>query len=445
MSKFRTRGIYQQSRHSRRRRAVTALSCAVAVGLLASACGGESAGGGDSNGKTVIRFANWADTEPNTQPGIQALIKSFEAAHPDIEIKSEPVSYTDIEHQLVLQVQSGNPPDVAELQGNYTLNIGETGAFQPLDGLADAQFQQSIIPSELELGKIDGKLQAIPWTVGPFALWYNKKILKDVGLDPAKPPTTWDELLTDLQKIHQSKPKVIALGVDSTNRTYGLDTNWSIMKSFGAQPFQGSTATADTPEMKAYLGFMQKIAKNGYTPPNQKGGYFRQPAASDQVAFTIDGPYVKGVVQSANHMTDQEFYDTWGVAPLPTATGQHYSAPTDHQLVMFKNSKHQKAAWEFMKFLATSPEGVQYAVKYEGSLPSVANPPAEVAKELDNPIAQAFRNDVIPTVNRPEWGSHYANTYSDIMAGIQGVMTGSGSIDSVASQMQSAVKTGLGG
>lgn len=441
--RFNSRRIYQKAGQSRRRRKFSLLAGVVALGLLASACGSGSGGsGGNSNGKIVIRFANWADSEQNTQPGIEALIKQFEQAHSNITIKSEPISYTDIEHQMVLQVQSGNSPDVAQLQGNYTINVSETGAFQPLDQLADAQFKQSIIPSELNLGTVNGQLIAIPWTVGPVALWYNKNVMKKAGLDPAKPPLTWDEMLSALQAIHQKMPKVIALGVDSTNRTYGLDINWPIIKSFGAQPFQGSTATADTPGMKAYLNFMRTIAKNGYTPPNEKAGYFRQPAASDQVAFTVDGPYVKGVVQSVNKMTDKQFFDAWGVEPLPTATGQHYSAPTDHQLVMFKNTKHKQEAWEFMKFLATSPEGIQYTVKHEGSLPPVANPPASV-KEADNPIAQAFQKDVIPTVVRPEWGSRYAKAYSAIMAGVQSAMTGSTSIDSITSQLQSTLKSGM--
>ncbi|MPZ82787.1 MAG: extracellular solute-binding protein [Actinophytocola sp.] len=444
-SRFNTRRVHRLAGRRRRHRTFTLLVGAIAVSLVAAACGGGGSDSGTENGKTVIRFANWADAEPNTQPGIRALIQKFEALHPDITVKSEPVSYSDIEHQLILQVQSGNAPDVAELQGNYTFTLAETGTLQPLDDLATDQFKQSIIPNELKLGEIDGKLVAIPWTVGPFALWYNKKLMKQAGLDPAKPPQTWQDMLTALQAIHAKSPKVIGLGIDSTNRTYGLDLNWPIMKSFGAEPFKGNQASVDTPEMKAYLNFMRDLTAKGYTQANQKGGFFRQPAASDQVAFTIDGPYVKGVVQSVNKsMTDDQFYETWGVAPLPSNTGQHFSAPTDHQLVMFGNSKNQKAAWEFMQFLSTSKDGLQYTIKSENSVLPVTNAPAELAKEVDNPIANAFRDDVIPTVIRPEWGAGYAKVYSDIMAGVQAAMTSKDPIGSITPQLQSTVQSGLG-
>jgi multiple sugar transport system substrate-binding protein len=46
------------------------------------------------------------------------VIKDFEAAHPDIRIKSEAISFTEIARQLVLRVRSGNPPDVSEVAGN---------------------------------------------------------------------------------------------------------------------------------------------------------------------------------------------------------------------------------------------------------------------------------------------------------------------------------------
>lgn len=424
--------------------AVVAAATVVTTGL--AACSSSGGGGGTQNGKQVVTFANWADAEQNTQPGIEAMIKEFEKENPNITIKSQPISYTDIEHQLVLQVRSGNTPDVAELQGNYTFSLEATGALQDLSSYANSQFQQSVIPQELQLGNINGKLVAIPWTVAPFALWYNKKVMQQAGLPPTA-PSTWDELLSDLSTIHKKFPKIIAFGSDSTNRTYGLDQNWPIMKSFGAQPFSGTTPSADTPAMKDYLNFVRTIAKDGYTPPNRKGGSFRQPAASDQVAFTIDGPYVKGVVQSTNHVSDADFYNTWAVAPLPTGPdGKHYSAPTDHQLAMFSKAKNKDAAWKFMQFLATSSYAVQnYTLKYENSLPPLQTPTGAVAKALDNPISTVFKNQVIPTVIRPDWGAAYGNGYSDVMTGVQSAMTSSTSIDSIASTIQSALKNSLGG
>jgi multiple sugar transport system substrate-binding protein len=426
------------------------IALATAAGLVAAAgcSSGGSSGGASSNGKVVVTFANWAAAESNTAPGIAAMIKEFESLHHNITIKSEPISYTDIEHQLVLEQQSGNAPDVAEVQGNYLYTAYDTGGLQPLSSYASSSFQQSIIPRELSLSKISGQLVAIPWTVGPLALWYNKKVMSEAGLSPTA-PTTWTQLLSDAAAIHKKLPKVIVFGDDSTSREYGLDENWPIMKSFGAVPFSGSTATSDTPAMQNYLNFMRTLDKDGYTPEGQKAGYFRQPAASNQVAFTNDGPYVKGVVQSVNHETDAQFYANWGVAPLPAgASGVHYSVPTDHQLVMFKTASGATAtaAWQFMSWLATSSYAVtKYTIPYEGSIPPLASPSGAVAGLLDNPVSQEFIKDVIPDVITPAWGTQYSGSYLDIMAAIQKAMTTSEPISQVASSMQSAVSSDVRG
>lgn len=438
---------YQRSKVRQRSWAAWS-AAAMACALAAAACSSASSGGTTSNGKAVVTFANWAVTESNTEPGINAMIKKFEALHPNITIKQQPISYTDIDHQLLLEAKSGNAPDVAELQGDYTYDLAATGDLETLSSFLTGSTRSEFIPRELSLGKIGGQQVAIPWTVGPFALWYNKTVLAQAGLSPVA-PATWTQLLSDLQVIHTKFPKIIDFGTDSTSREYGLDQNWPVMQSFGGVPFKGTTATADTAAFQSYLSFMRTIVKDGYTPEGQKGGYFRQPAASNQVAFTIDGPYVKGVVQSANHASDQAFYNNWGIAPLPAGpSGVHYSAPSDHQLVMFKStpSADQQAAWEFMTWLATSEYAVvNYTIPYEGSIPPLAHPAGAVAAQLDNPISQEFLKAVIPTVNTPDWGAQYSSAYLDVMAAIQQAMTTSAPISSVASGLQSKLSTDLAG
>jgi multiple sugar transport system substrate-binding protein len=416
------------------------------IALSASACSSGGSSGTTSNGKTVITFANWADAEQNTHPGIDAAIKEYESLHPNVTIKSEPISYTDIDHQLLLEIRSGNPPDVAEVQGDYTYDQAATGDLQPLSSLMSSQWKAQIIPNELQLGMISGQQDAIPWTVGPYALWYNKTLMTKAGLSPT-PPSTWSQVLTDAKAIHAKEPKVITFGIDSTAREYALDQDWPIIKSFGGVPFAGTKATANTPAVQNFLSFMRTMAKDGYTPEGQKAGYFRQPAASNQVAFTVDGPYVKGVAQAANHMSDQQFYSTWGVAALPTGSaGTHYSTPTDHQLVMYKNAPDKKAAWDFMSWLATSQWAVlNYSIKYENSIPPLAHATGVVAAKLNNPIAQSFLTGIIPTVIKPAWGAHYSSVYLDFTSAVQQAMTTSTPISSVASSLQSKLTTDLAG
>lgn len=448
----------QRPRRRRSRKPTQVAVGLAALSLLAAACGssGSKSSGQASAGtqaqpsgqNVTINFLNWADAETATAPGIHQMIAEFEKEHPNITVKSVPVSYSDAEHQALLQFRSGNAPDVAEMQGNYTFDLASAGALASLDSYASSSYKSNIISSELKLGQINGHLEAIPWTVAPFGLWYNKTDMSKAGLNPNNPPKTLDELLTDAAAIKAHEPNVIPIGTDTTNRTYGLDQNWPFMKTDGAQPFSGKSASADTPGMVKYLTFMQQIGKNNYTTVNQLGGKFRDPSAHNDVAFDVDGPYLEGVVLSQTKETVSQFAQNWGLTTIPVgSSGQAYSTPTDHQLVMFSNSKHKQAAWTFMEWLSTSDYAVaNYTVPVEQSIPPLSKLGTQAQSLMNsNPFYSVYIKDIVPTVVLPPWGPAYTAAYTPIMTTIQQVMTTGTSPSSAAKSLQSQLQSALAG
>lgn len=423
---------------------------AVALTIVAAACGSSkpSAGHG-TTGSTqpapsaqhpvTITFANWADAETATKPGVEAMISQFEASHPGITVQSQPISFTDIGHTLILRQQSGNPPDVAELAGNDTFAVAATGALAPLDSYVKSGVFNS---AALADGKYNGNLVALLWNSNPPGLWYNKQVMSQAGLDPNNPPSTIDQLMTDLAAVKAKAPGVIPIGIDTTNRSFSLAVDWPWMQAFGATPFAGSTPTADTPQMKSFLGFMQTLAQKGYLTAGHKIGYYRPLAAQNKVAFVWDQPVLQGVVQSTNHETDAQFSANWGVSTMPTATGGK-ATTTDqgHQLVIFNKSAQKQADWEFIDWLATNPSAVTgYTVKYESSLPPLANPSSEIQSAISTPTLQEFTNKVLPTIVQLPYGPNFSNAYTPIMSGVQSAVTSSTSPASIASNIQSGLQ-----
>lgn len=423
-------------------RRLTGMTAALA--LAAGAAVACSGGGGDSGGKVTLTFANWAAAESATRPGLRAAIKTYEKAHPNVKIKSQPISFTDIGHQLVLRQRSGNPPDIAELSGNDTYSVQATGALEPLDDYVDSSLRKKLVSSDLDHLTINGELAAFPWTDSPQALWYNKKLLKKAGV--SKPPSTVDELTSDLAKVHKAMPKVVGLGIDTTNRPFGLAANWSWMETFGAQPFAKKKANADSTQMKQYLSWMRELARKDYISPGHKIGDFRPQAAQGKVAFMVDQPVLQGVIQQTAKMSDKEFYDTWGVARMPAgSSGKSYSTALGHELVVFKNSEHKQQAYDFVKWLATAKKPVlNYTLKYESSLPPLAKPSGKVASALDTPVFDAYHKKITPTTVIPPYGRSYSDASSAVMAGVQDAITGNKPIDTVASSMQDQVQQSIG-
>jgi len=145
------------------------------------------------------------------------------------------------------------------------------------------------------------------------------------------------------------------------------------------------------------------------------------------------------VIQNANKMPDADFYKRWGVTTQPAGpSGKSYSFEGGHQLVMFADSKQKKAAWEFMQYLASSPDALRvYTLGPGASLPPLnAAPNPELAAKLDTPVFKSFTTSIVPTLTTPPFGPGFAPASNAIMAGVQQAVTGNEPIDQIATSIQ---------
>jgi multiple sugar transport system substrate-binding protein len=150
--------------------------------------------------------------------------------------------------------------------------------------------------------------------------------MEEAGLDPENPPQTIDELMAAMAAIRESQPDVIPLGLDTTNRAFALSSNWPWMLTFGAVPIGEGSTGADSEQMKNYLAWMRELSQKDYIDPGRKIGEFRPLMAQDNVAFLWDQVLLRGVVQSVNGMSDEAFFERYGVTTQPAgASGESYS------------------------------------------------------------------------------------------------------------------------
>ena len=125
----------------------------------------------DFNAKEVAR----AQSEPNYAP-----------------IEVEKVSISNVEQKLLIAIAGGNPPDLA---GNYSFYVhayADNGALTDLGPMLDKArvARAAYIEHYLKLGEYRGKTWAMPIAPASTALLTNRRLFREAGLDPEKPPTT---------------------------------------------------------------------------------------------------------------------------------------------------------------------------------------------------------------------------------------------------------------
>lgn len=288
---------------------------------------------------------------------IDAMVAEFNAQHPNIRVQAiYSGNYDETMQRAQAAAMSGNPPEVAVLLAIDLLTLVNADLIIPLeDYLAnDPAYRNDFVPGFMENSQYDGKIWSIPFQRSTPLLYYNKDMFREAGLDPEKPPTTWDELLEYAQKltIRDQQGNVVRHGLTMvTEDTWMLQA--FILQNGGEYNNEAGTEIyLDSPATIEALQFWVDLAnKYGVMPRHRDYGEASADFAAEQSAMMYNSTgSLSFVLSSVN-------FD-FGVAPLPGHKVQ--AVPTGGgNFYIFKGltPEKEKAAWTFIKWM-TSPEKV---------------------------------------------------------------------------------------
>lgn len=116
------------------------------------------------------------------------VIKDFEAQNPEIKIKWVDVPFSEGEKRTLAAILSDNPPDLINLNPDFSSILAQKGALAEIDETKMGQFSSEILKSL----KYDNKLYAIPWYATSAITIYNKHLYNKAGFKT--PPKTYKKL-----------------------------------------------------------------------------------------------------------------------------------------------------------------------------------------------------------------------------------------------------------
>ena len=129
------------------------------------------------------------------------LTQDFEKKHPGVDWVRNDVPFDQALKQATVATLAGNAADNIHLIAGWVPAIYEIGGLEPLNDYFTAEEWADIPKASLDSVTFDGKIMAMPWVPGPIIMFYNRNLMKEAGLDPAKPPQTWPELMEQAKKI----------------------------------------------------------------------------------------------------------------------------------------------------------------------------------------------------------------------------------------------------
>jgi multiple sugar transport system substrate-binding protein len=193
---------------ARHYRTVGAVALVAAMGLSLASCSSNSDKSGTANGQTTITVdcpPLKTDNDGKSLAQWNADVAAFQKANPGITVKSVSVgSQCDNPPDFTARLQGGTQADVfygymTDL--NQVLDAGQAEDITSYLNSSTVPHWDSLIPGAKAAFTDGGKLYALPYSAYTMGLVVNKNLFKQAGLDPTRPPATWQEVAADAKKI----------------------------------------------------------------------------------------------------------------------------------------------------------------------------------------------------------------------------------------------------
>jgi len=262
-------------------------------------------------------------------------------------------------------------PDVMQLFYGWLDKFVAGGILQPLpqDTFPHDKIESEFFPIVSAMKRGD-EYYGLPTAVRSLALFYNKKLFTDAGLDPNNPPKTLDEMVEAAKKTTKRDASGNLLAEGITLDMPGQDQHWwreVLVRQFGGQPYTDNdrkVAYNDAAGEKAlafYTGLQteHKVGEVKFMDEGQAA--FR----AGMAAMTIDGTFRLG-----SFRTIKDF--EWGVTELPAnAEGvrSNYASYFANGISAKASGEKLEAAKKFLNYIS-SPEAMEIWLKDVGELPA---------------------------------------------------------------------------
>jgi len=297
-----------------------------------------------------VEITYWHQYDKANAALLNILVGEFNAAHPDIKVNAvmQP-SYDEYHTLLGTSILGGTTPDLASVDLIWVPEYVNDAALQPLNDFisSDSQFNiDDFYPMLTNYDLIGSNRYGLPFTVNNMQLIWNKDLFATAGLDPETPPTTWDEMQAMAEQC--SDPVKGIVGFEFYTQPVGEGITWQFQVWLWAAGGEflnadNTAAAFNSPEGLRALTFVSDMLQGHGSAPGPWGAFGDQKAC-----MQLDGSWLFGYRKGAPFQ--------WGIAQVPAPTGGTTASNTGGEhLIMFKNSTHKEAVWEFMKFL-TNPE-----------------------------------------------------------------------------------------
>lgn len=340
---------------------VMALALASTMVFSVAACGGSKDDGGSSDagdskkeekseGGDTLSISIW---DTNQEPGINEILADF-TEETGIKTKLTVVKWDEYWTMLEAGAQGGSLPDVFWMHSNESQRYMSNDMLLDLtDKIADSDLiDPANYPEDIwGLYTYDEKYYAVPKDVDTIALWYNKAMFEEAGLDYPTADWTWDDLIEAAKKLTKEDGSQYGLAVRNDSNQAGY---YNMIYDNGGYIINDDKTKSgwDDPKTIEAMEVLEGWIKDGVMPPietmseNGEDVLFQ----SGKVAMVLQGSWMVAAYRDNEYTAEN-----CDVVELPknAATGRRASVYNGLGWAASANGKNTENAWKLIEYLGS--------------------------------------------------------------------------------------------
>ncbi len=305
-------------------------------------------------------------TSPERTEVLQQLVDEYEAANEGVTVEIVSLPWGQAFEKFATMVAGGDVPDVVEMPDRWLALYAGAGKLANLeDHIANWEYGATLTQKTLDMGRYaGGTAYTIPYGFYLRAMFYNKKLLAEAGVDG--PPATMADFMEASRKVSELEGKY---GYCLRGGPGGLN-GWVMMAATmnGSNEFftEDGQSRLNEPGSVEGIQFLIDMYQKGYAPKDSVNWGFNEIVAgfySGTCAFLDQDP--DALIAVAERMSADDF----AVAPMPVGpAGKAFPTIGYAGWSVFNTTEHEDDAWNLVAHLS-SPEANKIWAQRVGVIP----------------------------------------------------------------------------
>ncbi len=290
-----------------------------------------------------VKLSIWTGY-PEVEPFYKKAAEEYAKTHPGFQLETLSSQLREMEQKLTASIPTDTGPDLFDIGRNITISFCDAGLLPPNPPKVMSLVKSKAYhPVVVEYNTWKGQVYGIPFLEGSKpALFYNTKMFTEAGLDPKKPPTTFDELMAAARKLAKkdASGNLVRAGISLRLSGQGAgvaEKFWYVLYAMGGDPIVQTKSgkwhnnydnEAGRAALKFYIDAVHK-----YQVDDTKLQHDAAAFASEQAAMLMREAWVIGELKAKG----PEGRVQHGGGPAGQALGGH-----DAALEPVRDQEHQE-------------------------------------------------------------------------------------------------------